>query len=290
MANQKNVALLGTGIMGSGMAAQLLDAGHELTVWNRTTSKARPLAERGAKLAASPVEAVDGVDFVITALADGGAVREVMEGDDGALVGMGRASVWIQMSTVSLEDVDEFERRSKESGVHFVDAPVLGTKGPAEKGELIVLAAGSSSVLERCQPLFDAVGRRTMSFEKPCHATRLKLVINNWVLGLLGVLAETIAMADALGVNSGDFLDAIAGGALDAGYAHIKGEMMQKREYPTAFPLRLALKDARLIEAAARKHDLEPHVIASVAERFAAAVDKHGDRDMSAVVEVMRTK
>jgi 3-hydroxyisobutyrate dehydrogenase len=289
MANGKDVALLGTGIIGTGVCKNLLDAGHKVTVWNRTIDKARPLEQNGARVASTAAEAVDGTEFVLTTLADGHAVREVMLTERGALEGMGRDSVWIQMSTVGIDEVEEFDTRAKGQGVHLVDAPVLGTKGPAEKGQLTVLAAGSSRIVDRCDPIFDAVGRRTMKMDKPCHATRLKLVINDWVLGLLGVLAETFASARAMGVRPEQFLEAISGGALDAGYAHIKGQMMLQNEFPPSFPLRLALKDARLIQKAAHKHGFEPRIMATIAEYFEQALDDgHGDEDMSAIIQAMR--
>jgi 3-hydroxyisobutyrate dehydrogenase len=284
----KDVALLGTGIIGSGMSNQLLDAGHRLTVWNRSADKARPLQDKGATVASTAIEAVDGADFVLTVLADGHAVRNVMLAEGSALEGMGRDSVWVQMSTVGLEETEEFDRLAKESGVHFVDAPVLGTRGPAEKGQLTVLAAGSPRIIERCQPIFDAVAQRTMHLDKACYATRLKLVVNDWVLGLLGVLAETFATAEALGVRPQLFLEAISGGPLDAGYARIKGQMMQQGEFEPSFPLRLALKDARLIERAASTHGFEPRIMKTIAEHFEQALDDgHGEQDMSAIYRAM---
>ncbi len=290
MANGKNIALLGTGIMGSGMGQQLLAADHELVVWNRTREKTRELEQQGAQVADTPAEAVDGAEFVITMLAHGEAVRQVML-DDGGLEGMGHDSVWLQTSTVGLDDVDEFDRLAKENGVHLMDAPVLGTRGPAEKGSLVVLAAGSGRIFERSQPIFEAIGQRTIRLDKPCQATRLKLVINDWVLGLLGVLAETYATAEALGVRAELFLEAISGGALDVDYAHIKGQMMQQRQFKPSFPLRLALKDARLIRQAANKYGYEPRIITTIADAFAAALEEgHGDEDMAAVFLAMSRK
>jgi 3-hydroxyisobutyrate dehydrogenase len=280
----KDIAVLGTGIIGSGISKQLLDAGHRLTVWNRTPEKTRPLQDKGAQVASTAIEAVDGVDFVLTVLADGHAVRGVMVAEGAALEGMGRDSVWLQMSTVAIDETEEFDRLAKEGGVHFVDAPVLGTREPAETGQLTVLAAGSMRIIERCQAIFDAVSKRTMRFDKPYYATRLKLVINGWVLGLLGVLAETFATAEALGVRPELFLKAISGGPLDAGYAQLKGQTMRQREFAPSFALRLALKDARLIEQAAKQHGFEPQIMHTVAEYLEQAIDDgHGDKDMSAI-------
>ena len=192
MTNRKKIALLGTGIMGNGMGMNLLAAGHDLKVWNRTVERTRNLVAKGATLASSPGAAVEGVEFVITMLADGEAVRAVLKGEQGALSGMNREQVWVEMSTVGLEDSEEFAAMAADRGVGFADAPVLGTKAPAEKGELVVLAGGDMEVVERCRPIFDAIGRRTIVLGPGNVATRLKLILNNWIVSLVGVLAETI--------------------------------------------------------------------------------------------------
>ena len=141
MAGSENVvAVLGTGIMGAAMARNLLGAGVEVRVWNRSREKAEPLAEDGATVADSPEEAVEGEGTIVTMLADAGAIAEVLGG--GALSGLAEDGVWLQMSTVGLQGNERLARLAGEHGVAYVDAPVLGTKGPADGGQLIVLASG----------------------------------------------------------------------------------------------------------------------------------------------------
>jgi 3-hydroxyisobutyrate dehydrogenase len=160
---------------------------------------------------------------------------------------------------------------------------VLGSRQPAEEGALTVLASGPEDVRDRVDPLFDAVAARTWWLGEAGSGQRLKLVANTWVVALVESLAETLLLAEGLGVSPQLFLDVIAGGALDSGYAQLKGKGMIERSFPPAFPLRHAAKDLRLIEEAAGRHELEVPLIDAVAARFAQGVQAgHGDLDMSA--------
>jgi 3-hydroxyisobutyrate dehydrogenase len=282
---QRPIALLGTGIMGRGMAGQLLAQGFSLRVWNRTARKAAELAEKGATVADTPREAADGAGAVITMVSDGDAVRQVMTGPEGALAGMADDAVWLQMATVGIAHTTALKALADSHQIPFVDAPVLGTRKPAEEGNLLVLGSGPDSIREACQPIFDAVGKKTIWLGEAGEASKLKLVANNWVVGLLAVLAETLSLAEHLGVEPQVFLDTIRGGALDVGYAHIKGRAMIERHFPASFPLRLALKDARLIAAAGKDEGLRMKVTDAVAEHFVRALEQgHGDDDMAAIL------
>src|SRR5262249_9389029 len=176
---------------------------------NRTPGKAEGL---GAVAADTPADAVSGADIVVTMLADGPAVESVMT-DGGALEAMRDDAVWIQASTIGIAATERLAQLARERGVAFVDAPVLGTKKPAEDGALTVLASGPADALERSKPVFDAIGGRIIELGEAGAGTRLKLVANNWVVNLLGALAETIALAQRIGVPPEAFLDAIEGGA-----------------------------------------------------------------------------
>lgn len=278
------VAVLGTGYMGAPMARNIVTAGHDVRVWNRTPDRAEPVVAAGATLAPSPAEAVDGAGIVVTMLADGSAVDEVVRA---AAPGLARRALWLQMSTVGLEWTNNLAELADELGVVLVDAPVLGTRKPAEEGELTVLAAGPPELRAQAQPIFDAVGARTIWLDRAGDASRLKLVTNAWIMSLTVVLAEAMSLADGLGLDPQRFLDAIEGGAVGAPYAQIKGRLMAADDYPTSFPVRLASKDARLVVDAAERHDLHLPVATAVAERYAAAVDAgHGERDMAAVRRV----
>jgi 3-hydroxyisobutyrate dehydrogenase len=265
------------------MAGNIAAAALETRAWNRTRDKAEPLAEHGVAVADTPADAVRDADLVVTMLADGAAVDHVMT-EGGALEAMRDDAVWIQMSTVGIAATERLWQLAEERGVTFVDAPVLGTKKPAEDGMLTVLASGPDGAQDACRPVFDAIGSRTVWLGEAGSGTRLKLVANNWVVSLLGALAETIAFAQRIDVPPEAFLDAIEGGAMGAPYARIKGEMMLKGEFPPSFPLELALKDARLVLEAAERHDLELALTDAVARRFAEAAEQgHGEEDMAAI-------
>jgi len=277
------VAVLGTGIMGAPMARNLAAAGHDVRAWNRTPEKATALVSDDVEPAGEIAEAVRGADVVITMLADGGAV-EAVAGE--ALPAMGGA-VLAQMSTIGPEATARVAEAAEAAGVPFVDAPVLGTKAPAEQGKLVVLASGPED--ERLGPVFDAVGAKTVWLGEAGAGSRLKLVLNTWLLALTEGLAEAIALAGALGVDPQTFLDTIDGGPIGAPYANLKGKLMIDGDFPPSFPLELALKDARLALAAAEEQGLRLGGLAAVADQMQRAVEAgHGKADMAATIHASR--
>jgi 3-hydroxyisobutyrate dehydrogenase len=289
MANDNVIAVLGTGIMGASMARNLLSAGMEVRVWNRSREKAEPLTDDGATVTDSPTEAAEGAGFVLTMLADADAVAEAAGGENGALSALPEDGVWLQMSTVGLEGQEKLAGIADEHGVYYVDAPVLGTKEPAEQGQLIVLASGPEEVRERCQPVFDAVGSKSLWLGSAGAGSDLKLVTNNWIVGLLCALAETISFAEALGVDPNRFLEVIEGGPLGVPYAQMKGQMMIEEEFPTSFSANLARKDANLVLQAAEANGLRLPLTEAAAEHFDEAINAgHGEEDMAAIYQATR--
>ncbi len=289
MAENTTVALLGTGIMGAAMARNLAGAGMEVRAWNRSPRKAEPLAEDGATVFEDPTGAASGADFLLTMLSDADVIEEVV--GDGVLPALPDDAVWIQMSTVGERGNATLAHLAASSGVAYVDAPVLGTKAPAEQGQLVVLASGPEDVRERCEPVFGAVGGKTVWLGEAGEGSRLKLVVNNWIVGLLGVLAETIAFARATGVDPQKFLETIEGGPLGLPYAQIKGAMMIEEDFPTSFSARLARKDAALVLDAAEARGLDMAVASAVAARFDEVIEAgHGEDDMAAVYEAAKPR
>jgi 3-hydroxyisobutyrate dehydrogenase len=279
------VAILGTGIMGAPMARAIAAAGQEVRAWNRSPERARPLAEHGVAVAATPAEAVEGAEIVVTMLADGAAVEAVVSG-----LPFPEGAVWAQMSTVGLEAGERLAARAQGAGVPIVDAPVLGTRAPAEQGQLTVLAAGPAEARERCAPVFDAVGARTVALgDEPGAGQRMKLVLNAWLLALVGGLAESVTLAERLGADPATFLDIIDGGPLGPPYAKMKGTMMIERSYEPSFSLALAAKDARLALEAADAQGLDLPALRAIRTQLEKAVELgHGDEDMAAAVEAGR--
>src|ERR687889_1046922 len=282
MAEDTTVAVLGTGIMGAAMARNLLSAGLKVRAWNRSREKAEPLQKDGAEVVDDPRDAARGADFVLTMLADADVVEKAVRED--VLSALAEDGVWLQMSTVGEGGNERLLGLAAESGVAYVDAPVLGTKQPAEQGQLIVLASGPEEVRERSGEIFGAVGSKTVWLGEAGEGSRLKLVVNNWIVGLLGVLAETVAFAKSIGVDPAKFLETIEGSPLGLPYAQLKGNMMIEEDFPTSFSAKLARKDAVLVLGTAEAHDLQMPVAEAVAARFDEAIQAgYGEEDMAAV-------
>jgi 3-hydroxyisobutyrate dehydrogenase len=276
-----NVTVLGTGIMGAAMARNLCRAGLAVRVWNRTRAKAEPLAAEGAAIAGTPAEAVTGAEVILTMLHDGPATEEAMRA---AAPGLRPGAYWLQCTTAGVDGLAPLTGLARDHGLVFVDAPVLGTRQPAESGQLTVLAAGPTAAREPLTPVLDAVGARTAWVgEEPGAATRLKLVCNSWVLAVTHGTAEAIALAEGLGVDPQDFLDAIAGGPLDLGYLRAKAASIRAGDFAPSFAVDTAEKDARLIVAAGQAAGVLLDVAEAGAERFRRASEQgHGAEDMAA--------
>jgi 3-hydroxyisobutyrate dehydrogenase len=284
MSDRDVVAVLGAGgTMGMGMATNIARAGLPLIAWNRTREKAEPLSELGGRIVDTPAEAGAGSDVIVTMLTDGDAVLEAMQGDDGALSQAGEGCVWVQMSTIGERATQRCIELAQAAGVGFVDAPVSGTKQPAAEGKLVVMASGPQELRERVQPVFDAVGGRTLWVgDEPGAGTRLKLVTNAWLVAVAEGVAETIALAEGLGLNPALFLEAIDGGPLESPYARMKAKAMIDRDFTPSFALKLATKDAVLAVQSARERGLDLPVLEAISERMQQAVPEHGDEDLSA--------
>ncbi|GAB3570391.1 NAD(P)-dependent oxidoreductase [Arthrobacter alkaliphilus] len=278
------VAVLGTGIMGAAMARSVRRAGITVRAWNRTLQKAEPLRNDGITVMATAAEAVAGADFILTMLYDGDAVRAAM---DAAHPGFKPGAIWIQSTTVGIDDIGALGELAAEYELTLVDAPVLGTRQPAEAGQLIILAAGPTEVRPSIGPVFDAIGARTVWTGEDGTAgtgTRLKLVANSWVIAATNAAGETIALAQALGVDPQSFFDAIGGGGLDMPYLRLKaGLILDDALSPASFAAKTAAKDARLIVDAAHAKGIRLDLAEAGAARLRRVTDAgRGDEDMAA--------
>jgi 3-hydroxyisobutyrate dehydrogenase len=279
MTKTPTVALLGTGTMGVGMARNIAGADLPLRVWNRSQDKAHALADV-ARVAESVAEAVDGADIVLTMLYDADSVAATMEEARGHLR---PEAVWLQQSTIGVAGCDRIIELAVDLGVTLVDAPVLGTKKPAEDGSLVVLASGPAEARKTVSPVLDAISSRIMWVGDAGAGSRLKLAANAWVATVLEGVAESLALTRDLGLDPALFLEAIAGGAMDAPYVQLKGKSMLSGEFPPAFKLAGALKDVDLILAAASDAGTDLGLMPAIRAHFTRAVDAgHGDLDMSA--------
>ncbi|MFJ8110929.1 NAD(P)-dependent oxidoreductase [Streptomyces sp. NPDC096132] len=284
MTDKTTVSVLGTGIMGAAMARNLARAGHTVRAWNRTRAKAEPLTVDGVTVTDTPAEAVEGADVVLTMLYDGPAALDVMRQ---AAPALRSGAAWVQSTTAGVEAIGDLAAFAREHGLVFFDAPVLGTRQPAEAGQLTVLAAGPAEHRDAVAPVFDAVGARTVWTGEDGgagSATRLKLVANSWVIAATAATGEVLALAQSLSVDPAAFFGLIEGGPLDMGYLRAKAAMvLDDRLSPAQFAVETAAKDARLIVEAGRRNGVRLDVAAASAERLErAAAQGHGDEDMAA--------
>jgi 3-hydroxyisobutyrate dehydrogenase len=285
MHTMPTVAVLGTGVMGAPMARNLARAGHEVRAWNRTPDKAAPLRDDGVDVRDDPAIAA-GADVVMTMLSDADAVLAVAEQAD-----LGEGQVWWQASTVGIDGTERCAELAGKRGAVLVDAPVLGTRQPAEDGKLVILASGPDDALDTCTPLFDAVAARTLRLGAAGAGTRLKLAVNSWVLAVTQGTAETVALAQALGLDPSLIIEAVEGGGLDLPYFRMKSKLMVDGEFPSSFALSLAAKDARLVVAAAERHGADLPAARAVAERMTEASEAgYGDEDMAATYRLSRPR
>ena len=276
------VAVLGTGTMGAGMSRSLLRAGHTVRVWNRTAERAEPLAADGATVAGNAGEAVRGAEVVLVVLFDTAAVLDVLADAAGAAE---PGAVWLQASTIGPQGTERVAALAAEHGLRLVDAPVLGTRAPAEQGKLVALLSGDRAAVEAAGPVLAAISARQVhAGERLGAASALKLVCNCWIAMQNAAIGQSIALAEGLGLDPELFLEATKGGAADSAYLHLKAELVRNGDYPPSFTLDGALKDVELILAAAREVGVTDDVLAGLRAVYRRASDAgHGGEDMAAV-------
>jgi 3-hydroxyisobutyrate dehydrogenase len=282
-----HVAVLGTGAMGSGIARSLLRSGFNVTVWNRTKEKAVPLADDGAVVAESAATAVVEADAVITVLFDEEAVAATAHD---FLPHVKTGSVWLQTATVGPAGAQRLADLADKAGVPMVDAPVVGTKEPAEAGTLTVLASGPGSAVQAASPVFEAIGTKTVEVgESIGAASALKLACNAWIASMTAGAGQSLMLAKSLGVDPALFLSTIKGGPSDSAYAQLKGKMMISGSFSPSFSLGGLMKDIDLMLSATADTDFDDSFLRAARSYYLAAIAVHGaDKDVAAVVTSFR--
>src|SRR5438105_6292043 len=267
------IAFIGLGAMGSRMARRLLDAGHELTVWNRTSGKAEPLRAAGARVAATPAEAAGGAELTITMVRDATALEAVTSGPHGLLAGLGSGALLVEMSTVGQPPLKQLAQRLPD-GAGLIDAPVLGSVSEAEQGTLRIFVGGEAALAERARPMLEILGD-PVHVGDLCSGAAAKLVANSTLFAVLCGLGEAIALGDCLGLER-DAIFAVLGSTPLAAQAERRRAAIEAHGYPPRFPLALARKDADLIHEAGvadRSRDLR---LAEAARSWLAEADEQG--------------
>jgi 3-hydroxyisobutyrate dehydrogenase-like beta-hydroxyacid dehydrogenase len=288
-AGARRVAFCGLGIMGGPMAANLARAGFELAVYTRTHEKAKAFAaEHGGRAAATPREAAEGADAVITMVPDAPEVEEVLLGEQGAVHGLGDGGLAIDMSTVAPTAARAIGERLADDGIAFLEAPVSGSRPKAEDGTLTIMVGGEEGDFERARPLFEAMGERIVFVGPRGHAQLAKLLTNTMGAIHAAALAESVLAVERAGVNPDAFLEVAAGSAGNSTVLGLKGRPMFERDFTPLFKLEHMLKDVRhcLDEAKALRVELRlGSMVEPLFER--AAADGHGEEDFAAVIRAL---
>jgi 3-hydroxyisobutyrate dehydrogenase len=281
---QPRVAILGLGIMGTGMANRLLSAGFPLTVYNRNREKSAPFADAGAFVAESPREAASRSEIILSMVGDDAASRGVWLGENGALAGARPNAVLIESSTLSGDWIQELAAKAAERGCRFLDAPVTGTKPHAASGELVFLVGGSAEALDAARPVFSVLGRDAVHLG-PVGSGSLMKLINNFVCGVQAAsFAEAVAMIDAGGLDRAKAVSILTGGAPGSGIVKRMADRIAAGDFTPNFALRWMAKDIGYAIDDASKNGISLQTAAAALSVFKQAISEgHGDEDFSAV-------
>jgi 3-hydroxyisobutyrate dehydrogenase len=283
------VAVLGIGTMGHGMATSALRAGIPTMVWNRNREATRDLAALGAEVAATAADAARWASIVVTMVTDADAVVSIAH-DDGVLAALAPGAILVQMSTIGVAGTERVAAMvaAERPDVILLDAPVSGSKDPAEHGQLIVFASGPDEARPRVTPLFDALGQRTVWAGDVGTGTRLKLVANTWLAFVAEAVAASVALARGLGLETDQVVDALVGNPLLSPWQEAKLHRMARGEFWAQFALSLALKDVRLAQEAA---DGRLGALACLADEWQQAVDAGlGHEDVTVVTRSLEQR
>ncbi|KAE9615377.1 hypothetical protein Lal_00048424 [Lupinus albus] len=283
------VGFLGLGIMGKAMSINLLRHGFKVTVWNRTLSKCDELVEHGASIGETPSAVVKKCKYTIAMLSDPSAAQSVIFDKDGVLEQISNGKGYIDMSTVDAETSLKISEAIKAKGGDFLEAPVSGSKKPAEDGQLVILAAGDKALYDEILPAFVVLGKKSFYLGEVGNGAKMKLVVNMIMGSMMNAFSEGLTLAERSGLNPGTLLDVLDLGAISNGMFKLKGPTMLKNSYSPAFPLKHQQKDMRLALALGDENAVPMPVAAAANEAFKKARSLGlGDLDFSAVHETLK--
>ncbi|XP_030836525.1 putative oxidoreductase GLYR1 isoform X1 [Strongylocentrotus purpuratus] len=281
---EKKIGFIGLGLMGTGMAMNLIKAGHKVTVWNRTSEKCEEFVKAGATQAETVSDLVASCDITFSMVSDSEAVRAIVFGENGVLEGITEGKAFVDMSTVDIGTVTGVSEAVQARDGRFMEAPVCGSVQPAMEGSLIIIAAGDKELYDECESCFQAMGKKAFYLSDTGNAARMKLVINMIIGGVMCCFAEGMALADKSGLSQSVLLDILNLGSIANPLISGKGKAILANKYPPAFPLKYQQKDLKLALAMSEQVDQPLPVASAVNEQFKRAKNMGlGDKDTSAI-------
>lgn len=283
-----NIGFIGLGIMGSRMAKNLLKAGHRLAVYNRTQARAEPLLAQGATPAESPAALAGQVEVLFTMLSTPEAVQAAALGDGGFLDHLDKGTIWVDCTTVNPSFSRHMAAQAAERQVRFLDAPVAGSKTPAEQGELLFLVGGDEDDVTACRPLFEAMGRGVVHLGDQGMGASLKMVFNSLLGQAMLAFSEAMALGQALGLEEEQLLEALAGSPAVPPFIAGKRAKIETGDYEADFPLQWMRKDLQLAAQTAYEVGVPAPAVNAVKEVYALAVQNGwGEKDFSAIYQFL---
>ena len=278
------VGFIGTGIMGSRMAANLLLSGYELTIFNRTRDKAASLIDNGAVWADTPADVTKQAEIIFTMLSTPEAVKDTALGKDGFLDYLAPNSLWVDSSTVNPSFSRQMARETNNKQIRFLDAPVAGSKNQAAKAELVFIVGVNSVDISHCQPLLETMGSRFVHVGEHGMGTSLKLAINLLLGTSMAAFAEGIILGESLGISRDMLLKVLLGGAVAAPFLSTKKEKLEQEKYEAEFPLQWMQKDLHMASVAANEVGVAIPVTSNIKEMYRLAMQQGlGEQDFSAI-------
>jgi len=284
-----SIGFLGLGIMGTAMARNLVKAGYDVTVWNRTTSKCDDLVNEGAKRGATPEQTAAACDITFAMLADPAGAMEVACGPEGAVKGLSSGKGYVDVSTVDGETSKAICSAVREKGAEFLEAPVSGSKKPAVDGTLIFLTAGDKSLYDKASPFLDVMGKSKFYLGDVGNGAAMKLVVNMVMGSMMASFSEGLLLGEKAGLDPKTIIEVVGQGAISAPMFAMKGPSMVEGKYPTAFPLKHQQKDLRLALELAETLGQPSPIAAAVNSVYEKANSSGlGDKDFSAIIEALK--
>lgn len=282
------IGFIGLGIMGSRMAANLLKNGYSLGVYNRTPEKAKPLLEKGAAWFENPASLAEKADILFTILADPEAVRNTALGPNGFLDRLRPGTIWVDSSTVNPSFTKKMAQEAQERRVHFVDAPVAGTKGPAEQAQLTFLVGGDPEDVQACQPYFEAMGRKIVHMGPNGMGTSAKMVVNLLLGEAMLAFSEALALGQSLGIPMEGLMNMLVGGAVAAPFIAGKRAKIENSQYDPEFPLKWMRKDMQMASITGYEQGVALPT-ANAAKEIYTLADRQGwsELDFSAIYDYL---
>lgn len=268
-----DIGFIGLGIMGQAMAANILKAGYPLTLFNRTISRCEPLREAGARVAGKASLIADASDVIILMLTGEEAIDTILAGDEGLLAGDCAGKTLINMSTVSPAYSHSLAERLSAHQISVIDAPVSGSKVPAQQGTLVILAGGEEAAIQAQEPLLLSMGKKVIRCGPSGSGSDMKLAINLLLGIMMEGLVEATHLAERSGLSTETLLDAVASGPLSCGLFQLKEEMLKSGSYPAQFPFKHMAKDLQFVLASARENNAHLPLGSRLAELFSPASD-----------------